>query len=247
MALFGENSFIASRTALPWAYPSLNSTINQGACVGLFPMTALLTSADNPTTFPCITNDMGFETGSSGSGIGVYVGYWVQKFNPGGAEGDNSDTLEYLSNAFTSASFLANQAWLMNNIPDPSYRSLTIAWDSGADTEVPTISLAGIILISTLLGIDLLALFAMAIYASFSPKWTKQLDAFTLLRMGAALGDRVPLLVGLRTNKIKTLDELPGWIGDAAEEHEDVGRLGVGASRRIDKKRVYECYKDDKE
>ncbi|TVY18487.1 hypothetical protein LARI1_G005501 [Lachnellula arida] len=271
MALFGENSFIASHTAFPQAYYGLNSTldpatqtevwsINQGACVGLFPMTALLlitgdtgdTGDGNPTEFiepstqGCITNDLGSKEG----GTGGYVGEWVQNFNPGsfiGMGGDVSAALQNLASAFTSASFLANQAWLMNNIQGSSQRSLTVAWDSGVDTEVPTISLAGIILISILLGIDLLALLAMAIYASFSPTWTKQLDAFALLRIGAALGDRVPLLVGLRTHKIKALDELPGWIGDAADEHEDVGRLGVGASRRIDKKKRYECYKDDEE
>jgi hypothetical protein len=43
------------------------------------------------------------------------------------------------------------------------------------------------------------------------------------------------------------LDQIPGWTGDASGEHESVGRLGLGAPRGIDKRRRYECYKEDME
>jgi hypothetical protein len=43
------------------------------------------------------------------------------------------------------------------------------------------------------------------------------------------------------------LDELPGSVGDASEEHKPLGRLGLGVSRGLDKRRRYECYEEDNE
>lgn len=153
---------------------------------------------------------------------------------------------ERLSNAFTVATFLANQAWMLNNV-DVGSHSLYISYDLGADTEVPVISEAGIRLVSALLGLDLLALLAMAFYAYLSPRWTDQLDAFTMMRLGAAMADKVPLMVGRQTDKIKVLDEIPGWIGDTAEKDEEIGRLGLGAPVTVNRKRRYICYEGDKE
>lgn len=63
------------------------------------------------------------------------------------------------------------------------------------------------ILISVLLGIDLIALFVMGIYASFSVQWTNQSDSSAM--------DTLPLLVGLQKDTMRILDRLPGSIGDA--------------------------------
>ncbi|KAE9364507.1 hypothetical protein N431DRAFT_474097 [Stipitochalara longipes BDJ] len=60
LALFGENSFIVSSTAFPQAYAGINfifgeatqsevGPINEGACIGLFPQTALLANTDGST------------------------------------------------------------------------------------------------------------------------------------------------------------------------------------------------------
>ena len=183
----------------------------------------------------CIVNTAG---GIAGQSLGDYMMDWIRNFI--------DDDIDGLTTAFSAAAFLANQAWMMNNV-EPDFRSLSISFDYGADTQVPTISRAGMILISVLLGIDLIALLAMGTYASLSVRWTNQLDSFAMMRLGASMADKVPLLIGLHKDKIKILDELPGSIGDASEDNEKIGRLGLGGSTGLSKRRRYECYEEDRE
>lgn len=124
---------------------------------------------------------------------------------------------------------------------------LSINYDYGSDTQVSVISMTGIIVISTLLGLYLLSLFVVAICASFRPRWTNQFDAFTMMILGAAMAEKVPLKFGLQTDGIRVLDQMPGWIRDVADEHEVAGRLGLGAPIGINRKRRYECYEADRE
>ena len=248
MALFGEGSFIANRIAWPQAYSGPNRSLtNEGGtlptiarvCIDMAPLGFLLANEIGQPVMgigvdTCITNVEG--------GVGSYdlqyaLADWIGNFQ--------YDT-ERLSNAFTAAAFLANQAWMLNNFGQ-SQHSLWVSYDRGADTEVPVISETGIILISALLGLDLLALLCMAVYACLSPRWTNQLDAFTMMRLGAAMADKVPLMVGRRTDNIKALDEIPGWIGDMAEKDEEIGRLGLGAPVTVNRKRRYRCYEGDNE
>ncbi|CZR65307.1 uncharacterized protein PAC_15207 [Phialocephala subalpina] len=250
MALFGSGSFLANRIAHPEAYWGVNDTNsipssvpdppNEGSCIDLAPMGRLLSSLQDGVTKGsyadyCIANTAG---GVGGRNLGEYMMTWVRSFA--------IDDTDGLTTAFTAASFLANQAWMMNNV-NSDFRTLSIHFDYGADTQVPTISTAGMILISVLLGIDLIALFAMGIYASFSIRWTNQLDSFAMIRLGTSMADKLPLMVGLQKDKMKMLDELPGSVGDAADEHEMVGRLGLGAQNALSKRRRYECFEEDKE
>lgn len=163
-----------------------------------------------------------------------------------------------LANAFTAASFLANQAWMQSFTYS---HTITIYSDPGADSQIPVISLGGIIVGSILLGLYLFPLVALAVYASLFPRWTKQLDAFAMMRLGAAVGDdKLPLLVGKNSDEIKVLDELPGVIRDVAappaeaefEEVEEgidiyIGRLGLGAGVPLNPERRYRCYPGDHE
>lgn len=60
-----------------------------------------------------------------------------------------------------------------------------------------------------------------------------------MMRMGAALSDRGDLFaVTSRFTKGEALDRLPGYVGDLNPEDE-VGRLGVGATGRLVRKRKY--------
>lgn len=248
MALFGEGSFLANHLKTPQAYYGVNVTMNSdgtysptnaGACMDLAPLGFLLaddlgqTVVGNQVDY-CIRNNAG---GRNGNDIQDEMISWITNFANGN---------ERLSNAFTAAAFLANQAWMLNN-QGTGHKSLSISYDLGADSEVPVISRAGIILISVLLGLDLLALLVMAIYATIWPRWTNQLDSFTMLRLGAAMAEKVPLMVGRRTDHIKALDEIPGWIGDVAEPDEEFGRLGLGAPTMVSRKRRYRCYDGDDE
>jgi hypothetical protein len=45
------------------------------------------------------------------------------------------------------------------------------------------------------------------------------------------------------------LDEIPGWVGDASEEMEPLGRLGLGGARSLASRenRRFECSEGDRE
>lgn len=250
IALFGSGSFFANRIAHPQAYYSSNITtnsdgqesgpINDGSCIDFAPMGWML-NAEVGGFAPCISNGAG---GPSGVGLRDYMRDWVKLFViDTTAIIDNS---ALLTNAFNVAAFIANQAWLTHNVNGDG-RSLTVSYDVGADMEVPTISQTGLILVSALLALYLLALFALASYACLSPRWTSQLDSFTMMRLGAAMADKLHLMVGRRTDQVKALDEMPGWIGDIAEAGEEVGRLGLGAPHMVSGERRYRCYDGDEE
>ena len=248
MALFGEGSFLATRLKTPEAYYGINVTRNgdgtysppnAGACIDLVPLGFLLADDIGQSVIgnggdSCISNSA---ANSDGSDLYEELLQYIANF---------AYDRERLTNAFTAAAFLANQAWLLNNVATGE-KNLWISYDLGADSEVPVISHVGVTIISVLLGVDLLALLAMAVYACLTPRWTNQLDSFTMMRIGAAMADKVPLMVGRRTDKIRALDEIPGWIGDAAEADEEFGRLGLGGPAKLTRKRRYRCYEDDKE
>lgn len=211
---------------------------NEGACVDLVPLGFLLDNfigqIEGANIDYCITN---IDGEPDGSGVADEVVSWMSNF-----KAETGD----LTNAFNAAAFLANQAWLLNQI-NAGVSTLTVSYDLGDDLEIPQISLAGMILISMLLGLDLAMLLALAIYASAFPRWTAQLDSFAMLRLGAAIGERMPLLVGRRTNRIDVLDKLPGWVGDEADIESPIGKLCLGAKRAVTSERRYESYQSDNE
>jgi hypothetical protein len=150
-----------------------------------------------------------------------------------------------MESAFSSAAFFATSA-LFQESRYPT--ELGVHSDHGIDTTIPDISLAGIIVVSVLLGLYLVGLFAMAAYASM-PAWASTLDSFAILRIGARLGDHVPLKLAYRPREIWGLDHLPGWVGEAVEhDARDEGkpaRLAIGSERLLQSKRDYECYPVD--
>ncbi|KAJ5421522.1 hypothetical protein N7491_009967 [Penicillium cf. griseofulvum] len=87
----------------------------------------------------------------------------------------------------------------------------------GTDQQVPHISLAGIIFVSVLLVVDLLCLLALALYSASIPRWTGTLDSFAMLRIGASISDKTPLLATQHVDRIKALDATPGWIGNNSD------------------------------
>lgn len=175
----------------------------------------------------CIGNT---DYGDNGEDLGEVTAGWLSNFII--HDDDNADRL---SNAFTAALFLATEAW----ISEVELGSLKVNFDYGADTLIPTISKAGIIIVSILLATFLLSLFITALYASFSPRWTNQLDAFAMMKIGAAMSDKISLTVSTRKSLTSVLDTSPGWIGDVSGDSEEIGRLGLGAERRLDSKRDY--------
>ncbi|KAL9622815.1 MAG: hypothetical protein Q9160_002934 [Pyrenula sp. 1 TL-2023] len=254
MALFGEGSFLQTRLTHPAAYYGIDTSeydedrskappTNIGACIDLAPLGSLLDDdigqhvIGNNVDY-CIKNTDG---GTGGTTIERDMVFWIENFRY---------RPERLSNAFTASLFLANQAWMFEGATS-GHRSLRVSYDEGADTEVPVMSTRAVILISVLLGIDLIALFLLALYASWWPRWTGQLDAFTMMRVGAAVAENVPLKVGRSTDQIQVLDGLPGWMGDAGEAEDGqepkIGELALGGRKRLRGGRRYGCYAGDAE
>lgn len=251
MALFGEGSFIQSRIANPEAYAATvvrdtNNTniddhfgwpINAQTCIDMAPLSHLLAEGSYVSTHIdgdyCILNDAG---GPNSTYLDTEIVSWISNFN-------YENTV--VTNAFQSAAFLANHAWMLNDLY--SGRSLSVSFDMGVDTQAPAISRAGLILISVLLGLYLVILLLLAVYATWSPRWTAQLDSFAMMRIGGVIADKVPLLVGRGIDQIKVLDEIPGWIGDQAGDNERMGVLGLGAQDKLKGGKRYMSYPGDNE
>ncbi|CAL5871866.1 uncharacterized protein PFLUO_LOCUS6120 [Penicillium psychrofluorescens] len=156
-----------------------------------------------------------------------------------------SSNQQQIPNAFTSAAFLSNK-----NLIESMEPSWVINQDLGSEMEIPDISLGGIIAVSVLMGLYLLPLLALAFYASRYPRWTRRLDSFAMLRLGASMGEEVfPMFVAYDKNAIKELDEVPGVVRDIGLSSGNAvisaGRIGLGGGKPLQKRRKYQCFEGD--
>ncbi len=167
-----------------------------------------------------------------------------------------------LEAVFNGAAFLVHEAISRSLFSSTSGRD-GVSWDLGQALEVPTMSLAAMVVISALLALDVACLLGLALYSALQPQWTWRLDAFTMVRIGAALSERFPLRVAYDLDQIRELDELPGWMGEAlttdgerggeedrgAQSHAGLSRwdreieLGGGGPLRNNVR--YRCYNGD--
>ncbi|KAF2098316.1 hypothetical protein NA57DRAFT_77105 [Rhizodiscina lignyota] len=226
LALFGRGSYPTIPSTLPSNKDDDNSNNEApGSCVTLVPFSGLSDVIS--------WQELQCQRAEDHSGFDVDVSQWIQGF---GAEAAD------LSNTFTAAAFLANQAWFQN-MDRNTIAPLFVEFDPGADTQVPVISTAGVVVISILLGLFLSGLLAMAMYAALTPRWTSKLDAWAMMRIGAEMSDKFPLAVANNVDGVKELDEMPGWIGDDGDV---VGMIAVGGSDRVRGGRRYACYPADR-
>jgi hypothetical protein len=227
IALFGGNSYIATSLQDDDDNLSQNetregpfTTIDQlYQCLELKPLSGLTKRRNNDTC-------------ASRSNKYGQITRWLSFFFELGLRKDDFRMKETLSTAM----YLANYILLTKDMFDVS----EVYYDMGADTKVPVIKKLGVIVVSVLLGVYLLGLGTMAWYAYSTPTWTSTLDSFAMMRLGAAMADRLPLLLGV-DDEVSVLDETQGWIGDAAPEAE-VGRLELGASTELRNGREYFSY-----
>lgn len=248
LALFGVGSFIETIQGLQGYLSSLNNgDLLDGQCIDVVPFVALLRDLDgnhlvNNPLDPCVYVDSQDDINNLVANyLWLFVHNQIEEFGGVGEESVN----ERIQNAFTAAAFLANEAFLAGG--SFSERSLTVNYDMGADTEIPRISLPGLILISALLCIFLSCLLAMAIYSTWIPRWSSQLDSFAMMRIGATMADKLPLRVASHAGDVRVLDEMPGWIGDATGGEGSVGELAVGAESPLRKDRMYRYYQVDRD
>ncbi|CAG8403128.1 unnamed protein product [Penicillium salamii] len=75
--------------------------------------------------------------------------------------------------------------------------------------------------------------------------WLQTLDSFAMLRIGASISEKVPLLATQHVDRIKVLDETPGWIGNSSEGK--VGKLSLGGELSLRKTKRYISYDTKKE
>lgn len=132
------------------------------------------------------------------------------------------------SSAFTQAGFLAIKAMFDSN---SDYGTMQIFSNNDVLEQItlPSMSLPAVIACSILFGLYMIPLLFLALYAASSHRWTNTLDAFTMLRMGAALSQKdLPLLIGKSKRKIKILDNLPGVVRDISGPDDQVRQLAFG-------------------
>ncbi|KAK1148032.1 hypothetical protein N8T08_010666 [Aspergillus melleus] len=231
MALFGPGSYLDTYNHPPESY--YLSKTNRQTCVDLIPLTRFLISLDqNFDAFfmqTCVEPMGQFESFNT-------VAEFLYSFGMDDA---------VLSHAFTVAAYLANRAWLLEQ--DGSIRSFSVAYDLGTNSQRPSISQTGMIVISVLMAIYLGALFATTLYATSRRRWTDTLDAFTMMRFGASINERVPLWIAEEVDEVKTLDETPGWIGDSATEDKTVGQIALGGTTPLRSRRRYVSYERSEE
>ncbi|KAK3644005.1 hypothetical protein LTR56_009857 [Elasticomyces elasticus] len=246
LALFGTGSFIAERIANPDGFVYPNRTQEEiranpnsyGACVGQVPFMSLLrTDATYQTSNylePCLKNDV-----SNHDDIQRQIVKFVQALYYNYYDGYEINDNSRITNAFTAAAFLANEAWLLSTSGSHTWK---VTYDMGADTTVPVLSTTGLFTVSILLGLFLVALLTLAAYSAWAPRWADQLDSFAMLRLGASLAEDIQLKIAHTAGDVSALDKLPGWIGDKTDGEGPVGELGLGAQRRLAANRDYAAY-----
>ncbi|KAJ5543217.1 hypothetical protein N7461_009220 [Penicillium sp. DV-2018c] len=173
---------------------------------------------------------------------------WLASFN------QNATAPLALDNAWAAGLYIVNEAWI-KAARGYFEGSFTVSSDPGKDTSIPTISLAGLLVISALLFIYLGSLLSVASYAAFVPRWTQSMNGFAMMRIGSAIADRVPLLVTYREQDISAMDDLPGWIGSSAstdncgvanKQTEFVtANLELGSPHALQPDQKYTCYPGD--
>ena len=250
LALFGEGSLVDAQHTSLAAYA--RSDVPYLGCIGTFPFVSLFEQSGGmgiPTPFgPCLDGEVLQMFGDDGDAakkkeslIQSLIASYFFLFTGDYSDGQTDVPDDLLENAFASSAFLANDAMMMSSSP-----SRLITYVLGVDMQIPSISRAGMIFVSILLGLNILCLLAMAIYSAWIPRWTVTLDSFAMMRVGASISEKVPLLATNHVERLELLDETPGWIGNQAEEGLDQkGQLRLGGARPLKETKYYAGYETD--
>ncbi|KAF7116163.1 hypothetical protein CNMCM5793_004183 [Aspergillus hiratsukae] len=237
LAMFGPGSFLdtfaAEHAALTDSFNTANFTGN--ICLAVPPLLNLIVddSYSSPSREFCLDAPVGggFAIDNADILIQSYLGYLL------GAE-------DQFPMIFTAAAFLSNKQMI-----ESMSGQWSIYQDLGTEMTIPTISSAGIIVGSVLMALYIIPMIGLAVYAAYYPRWTGRLDSFTMLRFGAAIGDKLlPLRVARKPHQIPVLDEIPGVVRDVSIQDGDeilpMGILGLGDGRPLQRHRRYEAFKE---
>lgn len=140
---------------------------------------------------------------------------WFQIFNrttlaDGGFGGSAVELLNV-------AIFKANEAWLTQTADATWFTTARAIYTSpGSPVFRPAKTLAGTIIISTLIGLQVIGLLVLAWYIYTVPTWTTQIDAFAVARLAKTLPDHVlPPLGPVTEEDLEKLRKADGLIGVA--------------------------------
>jgi hypothetical protein len=153
-------------------------------------------------------------------------------FAPANYEERSLNTTE---NLLEAAMFVANRALLTLISPEENQRSYElrgrkIYTSPGLTVQRPVLSKAALIILSVLLGLQLLGLSYLTYYLYRFPTWSDQLDAMAIARIGASLDHRgvLPALGPVRqkdTDALKTVDGLIGIVEKESHRESSTSRL----------------------
>ena len=215
-AMFDQGSFIATQLPREKQIFAPGSELQSGPCI-VKPLGLLLKASDRG-----VCNNLP----SDDDDIYRIVTSWLDSFY-------QPDTQNALHAAVIMASFL----WLTSSTRGYG----TVDYDMGVDSIRPKISTIGVILVSSLLGLYLFLLLALATYTCLSHTWTSSFDASAMMRIGAARAQELPLRVlsSKEEEKARAVRQLmSGWVGDA-RPGEDMGVLALGATAQLKAGRGY--------
>lgn len=139
--------------------------------------------------------------------------------------------------ALTLATYATGNA-ILNIGPSSDFDAFHLSTSPGTSIQKPTITLAGIVVVSLLLAMQMIGLTLLAFYASRSATWTESLDSWAMLRLGAEIGrEEMPAVSALEAKEAEVLDAQKGWVGDMGvkgrEGEVDVRELGLGGQGRV--------------
>ncbi|EED17067.1 conserved hypothetical protein [Talaromyces stipitatus ATCC 10500] len=206
LALFGPGSFADTQQTAPSSESFYSNESESQRYHDMFAADDIL-----PLT------PLGFTTSVLGE---IPIDGWMSAF---------SSNKEDASVAFTRASFLAVKAMFDNTVRFGGDITVAFASSDLQQITLPSLPFSAMIACSVLFGLYMVPLLCLALYAAFSSSWTNTLDAFTMLRMGAAFGQQdLPLLIGKSKRKIRVLDTLPGIVRDISGPDDKVRQLALG-------------------
>ncbi|PGH02506.1 hypothetical protein AJ79_07619 [Helicocarpus griseus UAMH5409] len=240
-ALFGNSSFIATHSHSPLRSDETERvSSSSSSCRELAPLVRLTSGRNEANNFDISQLRIDCIRPTNGRYVLDQVQKWLGAFWANDTYPDSkiyslsSDKPEkfQMERTLTAAIYLAHKGWMLDGTDSMAYTGLN--FDMGIDAPLPVISFAGIIVISVLLGIFVFSLLGLAFYVSSTPTWTDTLNAFVMLRVGAALsaddsaGSLPPL--SAHSGRTDVLDRKAGWFGDGRPE-ENAGEVELGAVR----------------
>ena len=138
--------------------------------------------------------------------------------------GSQERTLEKAENLLEVSMFVANRAFLTLYSPDVGDQEMAkggslpvreIYASPGLAVQRPVLSNRTVIILSVLIGVQLLGLSYITSYMYRVPTWSDQLDAMAMAQIGASLHDRdvLPAIGPVSKDDIATLQTVGGLIG----------------------------------